>query len=238
MTKPTLHRELTVETRVLDGNAGVVEYVASDQSIDSYGEIIRADGWRFDQFARNSPFLDSHRRESIEDVLGKVVDFRVEGTRLVETVQWAIDVPSNQRARIGFEMTRAGYCKAVSVGFIAMRMVTKWDTDKKAWLQQLQALGRSEEDGVRAVYLEQQQLELSAVVIGANPAALATCARAYKAGVLNDQDLQILSGDLAQRRQPASDATAPGHASIEAIARGRQRTRFIEAIREQIARGA
>lgn len=211
---------LPVESKVLDATSGLVEYIASDESIDSYGEVIRASGWRFSRFKKNAPFVDSHRYDSLECLLGRVVDFRVDGSRLVETVQWAIDVPSNQRARIGWEMTRAGYLRAVSVGFFATRMVSKWDSDKAGWVQQLADLKLHEEDGVRAIYVEQEQVELSAVVVPANPNALVQLAKGYKAGVLTDRDIEFLSGELARAKNDSS-AESPGHAEDESRARGR-----------------
>ena len=217
-----IRRELAVTARVVDAASGLVEYVASDESMDSYREVIRVNGWKFDRFQKNAPFVDSHRYDSVDCLLGKVVDFSVKGRQLIETVQWAIDVPSNQRARIGWDMTRAGYLKAVSVGFIPTRMTSKWDSDKTLWLQQLKELGLHEEDGVRAIYVEQQQIELSAVVIGANPNALLNVGKAFKAGVLSDADLQFLSGEVARREFPASSAPAPAHAD-EAQAQARRR---------------
>jgi hypothetical protein len=112
-----VRRLIHPEVRVVDAQLGIVDYVASDESVDSYQEVIRAAGWRFTHFSKNAPFVDSHDYSSIGKCLGRVVDFRVEGDRLIERVQWAIDVPENQLARIGWKMTEAGYLKAVSVGF-------------------------------------------------------------------------------------------------------------------------
>lgn len=194
---PLIRREIPTEVRVMDDAAGIAEYVASDETVDSFGEVIRASGWRFNSFARNSPFVDSHQYDSLDCLLGKVLDFEVRGRRLIETVQWAIDVPSNQRARIGWEMTRAGYLKAVSVGFKPVRMVSQWDQDKTGWHSQLRELGLTEQDGVRAVYVEQEQLELSAVIIGANPNSLLNVGKAYRDGVLRDSDIAYLGACAA-----------------------------------------
>lgn len=219
-------REIAVEVRVLDEKSGLVEYIASDESIDSYREVVRADGWRFNRFAKNAPFVDSHRYDSIECVLGKVVDARVDKRRLVEVVQWAIDVPENRRAQIGWAMTQAGYLRAVSVGFQPIRLVSRWDSDRAGWLGQLKDLGLLEEDGVNAVYLEQEQLELSAVVIGANPNAVVSLARAYKSGALDDQALEYIHkhfpAALPPSRDTASAASAPGPAADEARAQARR----------------
>lgn len=229
----TIRREVAVETRVLDAASGLVEYVASDESMDSYREVIRVSGWRFTRFAKNAPFVDSHRYDQIDCLLGKVVDFQVKGRQLVETVQWAIDVPSNQRARIGWEMTRAGYLKAVSVGFQPTRIASKWDSDKTLWLAQLKDLGLHEESGVCAIYIDQEQIELSSVIIGANPNALQNVAKAFKAGVLDDAALHFLSGEFARREMTASPAPAPALAGKEAPAQARQR--FLDKI-EQLTR--
>lgn len=199
---------------------GLVEYIASDETLDSYREIIRASGWRFSRFEKNAPFLDSHNNERIGDVLGRVVDFGVQGKRLIETVKWAIDVPSNQMARIGFEMTKAGYLRAVSVGFIPLRVVSPFN-EQTVFMQQLTELGLDAQANVRAIYLEQEQVELSAVVIGANPNALA---RGYKAGILDDAALDQISQERT-KRENAALADGPDAA---AAARHRARQAFLE----------
>jgi hypothetical protein len=197
-----IRRTIHPEVRVLDEKAGIAEYVASDESLDSYREIIRANGWRFTRFSKNAPFVDSHDYSTLEKQLGKVVEFKVAGSRLHEAVQWAIDVPENKLAQLGWRMTAAGYLRAVSVGFFPTKVVTKWDSDPFPFVSALQELGLTKESGVRAVYLEQEQIELSAVIIGANPNALA---KSYKAGLLTDDDLEMISSERT-KREPASPA--------------------------------
>jgi len=215
----TLRREIHPQIKVLDAAQGIVEYVASNETIDSYQEIVRADGWKFDRFEKNAPFVDSHNYESIDCLLGKVIDFKVQGKNLIETVKWAIDVPSNITAQKGFQMTQGGYLKAVSVGFFPTRFVTKWDNDP-TFNEQMDELGLKNSDNVRCIYLEQQQIELSACVIGANPDAVA---RAYKAGILDDAWLEKISAVKAKRESASS---ADGPAAVE-LARQRARARFL-----------
>ena len=204
----TLRRELHPETRILDATKGLVEYVASDETLDAYREVIRADGWRFDYFKRNAPFVDSHHYGSIEQCVGRVVDFKVEGQRLVETVQWAIDVPDNKLAQLGFKMTEAGYLKAVSVGFFPTRWVSRHDRDPAAWRAESAKLGFTDETAApRCIYLEQQQVELSTVLIGANPNALA---KAYKAGLLDDALLESIFQEQTHR-ETAEAPALPDH---------------------------
>jgi hypothetical protein len=180
-----LVREIHPEIRIVSEADGIVDYVASDETLDHYQEVIRVAGWRFTHFAKNAPFIDSHQSHSISCVLGKVVESRVEKNQLVQRVQWAKDIPGTL-AEWGWKMTVAGFLKAVSVGFYPTRYATKYDADKTTWLQQLKELGQHEEGGIRCVYIEQEQIELSACVIGANPNALA---KAYKAGALSEEDL-------------------------------------------------
>lgn len=189
----TLRRTIYPTARVMDAKAGLVEYVASDETPDSYREVIRVSGWKFDMFRKNAPFVDSHNYEALECLLGAVTDFKCERVNgkpaLVETVKWAIDVPENKAAQLGFKMTEAGYLKAVSVGFWPMKTVSKWDADPAGYQQQLLQLGLSGTDAPRAIYLEQQQVELSACILGANPNALA---KAYKADLIKEEDLDFL----------------------------------------------
>lgn len=164
--------------KVIDADRGLVEYVASDETLDSYAEVVRAAGWKFDQrFTSNPVFVDSHSYWGIKDVLGRVVEWRVEGGKLIEVVQWAIDVEQNALAQLGFEMTSKGYLKAVSVGFMPVRTVYRKDDDFSAVADEM-SLSQEVRDKVRCIYYEQQQWELSACVIGANPSALAKAAGA------------------------------------------------------------
>lgn len=194
-----LRRLIQPTARVIDSAKGIVEYVASNESVDSYREVIRVNGWRFDMFEKNAPFVDSHQYDSVEQLLGKVVDFQLTKANgapaLVETVQWAIDVPENNLALLGFRMTEAGYLKAVSVGFWPVRTASPSE-NRGEYQQCCSELGLTGSAQPRCVYLEQQQVELSACVLGANPDALA---RSYKAGILSDDLLQKLSAEYSSR---------------------------------------
>ena len=215
----TITRTIHPEIRVLDERSGTVEYIASDQTLDSYREVVKAEGWRFNMFKRNAPFVNSHNYFSIQDQLGIVVDYKVEKKKLVETVKWAIDVEENQMARFGFAMTKAGYLKAVSVGFKPVKSVQRW-SNGEGFQEFERELGKLKlEEGAEQpnrIYLEQEQIELSAVIIGANPnAIIQNSAKAYKAGVIGDTDIEFLSGlqfnfarsnETDRRAQQAADA--------------------------------
>lgn len=208
---------LAAETRVLSEKDGLVEYVASDETCDSHCEIIRAEGWRFSMFAKNSPFVDSHNYNSIENLLGSVVDWRVDkrNRRLVETVKWAKDVPENQLAQIGWAMTQAGHLKAVSVGFDPVRAASAWGQtadEANLWQQQLEELGLKPDANVRRIFVEQEQVELSACILGANPNALQLAAKAYKAGAISDAQIDFLAKTWTSS-DPATAAIDPAVAA-------------------------
>jgi hypothetical protein len=181
----TLQRSLACECRILSEAEGLVEYVASDESLDSYSEVISAKGWKFTRFAKNAPFVDSHDYWSIDKLLGRVDSARVEGRSLIERVRWAKDVEENHLARLGWKMTVGGFLKAVSVGFFPVRWARNGGEGFGAACGEI---GMKPEDAknVRAIYLEQEQIELSACIIGANPNALA---KSFAEGCIGDADL-------------------------------------------------
>jgi hypothetical protein len=216
-----LHRTIHPEVKVIDAKAGLVEYIASDETVDSYREIIRADGWRFTRFAKNAPFVDSHEYGTVEKLLGQVVDFKVAGGKLVETVKWAIDVAENKLAQLGWKMTEAGYLKAVSVGFLPVKVVSKYDGNTVDFSRELSRLNLGSNADVRAIYLEQEQIELSACIIGANPNALA---KSYKAGVIDDADLELISSAKFTERETDNLAHCPAAAELSCQ---RARTAFV-----------
>jgi hypothetical protein len=215
-----LRRQIHPVVKVIDEKAGIVEYIASDESLDSYNEIVKADGARFDRFQKNAPFVDSHQYDTIGCCLGAVIDWRVVNRQVIETVKWAIDVGDNLMAHWGFKMTVAGYLKAVSIGFMPVSYVTKWDSNPTAFQQALKDLNIAAGTDVRAIFLEWEQVELSACVIGANPNAVA---KAYKAGILDDAALEKISTEYA-KRETASITDDPADVLL---ARQRARERFL-----------
>lgn len=215
-----IRRTIHPVTKVLDKAKGIVEYVASDETLDSYSEIIRADGWRFTHFVKNAPFVDSHDYSTVEKLLGKVLDFRVDGRKLIETVQWAKDVAENKLAVMGWKMVEGGFLPAVSVGFQALNWVGP--SSGADFKKQLADLGLAPDAPVRRIFTEQEQFELSAVILGANPNALA---RAYKANAISDADIDWLSAkqfsSATTPRTNDSAADDPDAAANESLRRAR-----------------
>lgn len=222
------------EVKILDAKKGIVRYIASDESLDSYREIVAARGWRFDRFKKNAPFVDSHNYATLGNLVGMVINYEVKGSQLIEDVQWAIDVQDNDLARLGFQMTEAGYLKAVSVGFIPVRYVSRYSGDEKDFTDAVKALNLAAETAAlaRVIYLEQQQIELSACIIGANGNAVA---KAFAGGALSDEDLDKLA-DIGEKTlsEPVThkNGPAPVMPAHDAEATRQERAQWLTELRQ------
>lgn len=226
-----LIRTIHPEIRIVDRTKGIVDYVASDETLDYYREIVRAAGWRFTNFKRNAPLVDSHDYSTVEKLLGKVTDFRIEGGKLIERAQFALDVPEQPLARLAWRLVETGYLKACSVGFMPIRTVARWD-DAAAWADAVKLLGLDAETTAKArlIYLEQEQMELSVCIVGANPSALA---KAYNGGVINDDDMSLIEtiSEVKDGRRSATGAHTPDRAPV---ARGRERADWLREVKSKL----
>ena len=222
-------RELIVTPKVLSDADGTIEFVASDETLDCHREIVRVSGWKFTHFQKNAPFVDSHDYSSITKLLGQVTDFRVEKGQLVEVVKYSRE--PGTLAEWAFKMVRDGFLRAVSVGFVPTRMATRWDSDTKDFLAQIAdlKLDAATAGQLRAVYLEQEQIELSQCVLGANPNALA---KAYKGGTLTEEDIDKLSAAIAASKT----ATPAAHSADAGAASPRTKLAILAAIQAQLVK--
>lgn len=226
ITNP-LRRALNVVPRVMSEQDGTVEFVASDETLDCHREIVRASGWKFTHFAKNAPFVDSHDYSSITKLLGQVTGWRVEKGQLIETVQYSLE--ANTLASWAFKMVRDGFLKAVSVGFVPLRLASKWDATPADFLSAINELKLDAQTAAKltVIYLEQEQIELSQCVIGANPNALA---KAYKAGCLTEADLDQLCA-LKANLETVNPAT---HSAPAGTTNARTKLALLAAIQAQL----
>src|SRR5215469_15165043 len=174
----------------------VLDFVASDESLDRYGEVICASGWRLEKYRSNPVFQNAHQYGDILFTLGKALITEVRtvpceapnklstpnsqlSTCLYQRIQFATDV--NPMARIAYGLYRGKFLNAVSVGFIPLR----WADGNRT--NGTDRTYRTNGDEPRRRYLEQELLEVSAVAIPANPNALAL---GVKSGAVAKCDLQ------------------------------------------------
>lgn len=156
---PTVAPEVKADSRV-------VRFIFSDSSVDRYGDTIDARGWAIEHFMTNPVALFGHDSGTIENVVGKAVRVWVEGDKLVGDIEFA-EASVNPAAETVFQMVKAGYLNAVSVGFAPL----EWTLTKD----------KSRPGGID--FKKQELLEISIVPIPANANALAV---ARSAGIAVD----------------------------------------------------
>jgi HK97 family phage prohead protease len=91
-----------------------IEFIASSNAVDREGESIDPMGWDLSNIGKNLPLLWSH--DARELPIGKVTEAHVEGNNLIAAVKFAHEV--NDFAKKVYDLVKAGFLNAVSVGFI------------------------------------------------------------------------------------------------------------------------
>src|SRR6266699_5413832 len=189
--RPGLRGTMPVEVRDTSDptdSSDTLDFISSDETLDRYGEIIQASGWKLSSYNRNPVFQNAHQYGDVIFTLGKALVTEVRAGKLYQRIQFATDV--NPMARIAHGLYRGKFLSAVSVGFIPLR----WENG-------------TQETAFRRKYLEQELLEVSAVAIPANPNALAL---GLKSGALQKSDLRDLA-DLLRHTldHPAAVSLSP-----------------------------
>ena len=150
----------------------VLDFIASDESVDRYNEVIELAGWQLDNYRRNPVVLDSHDYYSIGSVLGRSDEVKIEDGKLRNRVRFTLDNPLGNMA---YKMARGGFIRSESVGFIPIE-----------WTRGNEAAGEP-----YRTFKKQELLEVSLVAVPANPGA--TVDLAYKSGVIDTADLKALA---------------------------------------------
>lgn len=148
---PIVQRAAVTQT-LLKNDARPLTVVASDESVDRYGDVVRQDGWDLRAYRRNPVFLWAH--DYTRTPIGRSDWVGVDGTRLLATVSFA-PTPFAQEVET---LYRQRYLRAVSVGFRARAFAFRKNAEGKP-------------EGIE--YTAQELVEVSAVPVPANPQALA-----------------------------------------------------------------
>src|SRR4051812_32981231 len=61
------------------GESRVMTFIFSDGSVDRYGDTIDARGWVLDNFNANPVALFGHDANTVENVIGRALNVRIEG---------------------------------------------------------------------------------------------------------------------------------------------------------------
>ncbi len=131
-------------------------FVASDETEDRMGDVVRADGWDLEGYLANPVFLWAH--DHTRTPIGRSNWVAVDGTRLVATVEFAPTAFAQEVETL----YRQRFLHAVSVGFRPRAFELRKGRDGAV---------------VGVEYTKQELLEISAVPVPANPHALAKALR-------------------------------------------------------------
>lgn len=102
-----------------------VRFCFSDGSVDRCGDTISPDGWDTAAFRQNPVALWAH--DSYSPPIGRASNIKVEGGRLMGDIVFA-SAEQYPLAETIFQLTKAGFLSAVSVGFLPTEW--EWSTDK------------------------------------------------------------------------------------------------------------
>jgi len=153
------------QIRKVDSESRTVEFVASDNSVDSYGTILPVDKWDLRRYEKNGVVGYMHdvygeswtKSADPDDIIGKGEAF-VEDDKLVVRITFE-PKELNERADKIFRKVQFGTLNAVSVGFVPTAKGHKGDEE------------RGENPDVY-YYAGQELLEVSIVNIPSNANAL------------------------------------------------------------------
>lgn len=112
------NRYITPEIRKADEQSRIVEFVASDSSVDSYGTVLPVDKWNLERFAKNGVIGYQHEvgySGDPDDVIGKGTAY-IEDDKLVVRVEFE-PADLNEKADKIFRKVLFGSLNTVSVGF-------------------------------------------------------------------------------------------------------------------------
>jgi HK97 family phage prohead protease len=158
---------------------GTYEYVASDESVDRYGDVIRVSGWDLKNYRKNPIVLFAHQKDN---PVGTAQRVWVEGTKLMVKIKLAEEGTSPFIDTLR-KLMEQKIVRAVSVGFMPT-VQPNYIRDAK-------------NDMITGIeYVGQELLENSLVTVPANPAALSTA----KSMGISEQHLQR----VFQHRQPSA----------------------------------
>jgi hypothetical protein len=149
-------RKAAPDVRAIDEDKRRVTVVASDATLDRYGDTIAADGWKTANFEKNPVVLLDHWYV-VEYIVGQCAKWWVEGGQFLN--EHAFDpAGTNAKADMAWQKILNRSLRAVSVGFRALKWAKRLN-EQNEWTGGFD-------------FLEQELLEVSWVAVPANPSAV------------------------------------------------------------------
>lgn len=93
--------------------ARVYTFRASTGAVDRQNEVVEQSGWDLDSYRMNPVVLDSHKYDSIEDIIGRAVRVEVINGVLEADIIFA----DNEKGECAAGLVAQGFLRTVSVGF-------------------------------------------------------------------------------------------------------------------------
>ena len=140
----------------VDTEGRTMRFVASDESVDRYGDIVRASGWQLDNFRRNPVLLFAH--DSRQPPVGQVPSIEVVERELIADCLFRPEGDSQLSDDV-WRAVEGGFLRAASVGFTPTGPINELVDPAGNW--------------TGFEFTSQELLELSVVPVPANPQALA-----------------------------------------------------------------
>jgi HK97 family phage prohead protease len=160
-----------------DGDAYELDFIGSDNTVDRYNEVIEPQAWGdMKNFKANPVIPDCHNYDTVGRILGRAKTVAVTDGKLCNRVTFCMDNPMGVMA---YKMAKGGFINSQSVGFIPL----EWTNGQG-------------KDAPDRTYTECELLEISLVVVPANPGA--TVGLALKSGAITRADLTASIKHLQQ----------------------------------------
>jgi HK97 family phage prohead protease len=105
--------EASIEANSIDDESRSVRFLASDESVDRYGDIVKS-SWNLTPFKKNPVFLWSHDQHI--PAIGNIQPIGVENKKLIVTANFT-EEGVNPFADQLYKLVKAKVLRAVSVGF-------------------------------------------------------------------------------------------------------------------------
>jgi len=150
------------DVKSVDDEQRIIEFIATKEIVDYTNEIIKVDGLDINGIKKNKSFLWSHKMT--DPPVGKVLSVKKDGNKLIGRAQ----MTSEEEYPFGYtiyKLIKGGYINNVSIGY-------KPDYSTATY--------KDTKDGNVRVINNSNLLEVSAVNVGANRAAVMTSVKSFE----------------------------------------------------------
>jgi hypothetical protein len=195
-----------------------LEAVISDETIDRYGEVIAVDAWkkRLKRFKEQPVLLSSHRYDKLTNQIGEAERVYVDGNQLVAKFKYYAG-EGNEEADWGWKLASKFGRAAYSVGFIPY---DSEDADEKDY-DDVKAGKKA-----RRTYKDVELLEVSQVLIPANPSARLKSLEDEEDVVIKEY-VETINKDLEDEIEKKPDTEGYVHIGVDEGKHGEHKMRTI-----------